>query len=397
MEVLGSVDRFDEFVIEGWVTIQGEPDKKLCLDVCLDETLIGQCIADRYREDLKEAGLAEGLCAFRFNMPSFIGSDDINKIRLRLNNSVLFFDLKMPNVETIRPEEIRSVPVRGDASAGLWIDQPDWLDQLAFRCRIGKISDELSLSIFKFLRDGFLLIENALSGDMVDRLNDAIELVRRRPPREPYTGATESEGFAEHRTDKSVLVDLYAHSAVARDALAVPEAIQFLSAIFSERPKAFRSETYLQDPKVSLHRESDRLGLIPRKSSFAGLWLALDDQAGDGLLECFTGSHRSVSSSMSEKTDEGEDESALAALTLDMERYAQTSRRFALRKGDLLIVHADLVYRDIEGTGTEAGRSLLVHFMPVHEKPPYQGVSHYKEFATANCHYVSQFSNVPSA
>jgi len=396
MEVLGSVDRFDEFVIEGWITIQGEPDKKLCLDVCLDETLIGQCVADRYREDLKEAGLAEGLCAFHFDMPSFIAGSDVEKIRLRLNNSILFFDLKKLDVEEIaKPEEPHVIPLRGDASAGLWIDQADWLDQLALKHRVGKISEELSVAVFKFVRDGFLLIEKALSNDMVDRLNDAIELVRRRPPRISFVERPDSEGVTDRTldtgADNSKIVDLYAHSAVARDALAVPEAIEFLSAIFDERPKAFRSETYLQAPKVSLHRESEILGLMPRKSSFAGLWLALEDQTGEGTLACFTGSHRSTLSA-SEKADTGED-----ALTFDAERYAQTTRRFALKKGDLLIVHADLVYRDAELPDEGPGRSLLVHFIPVHERPPYHASSHFKEFATANCHFVSELSDVPSA
>jgi len=396
MEVIGSVDRCDEFVIEGWITIQGEPDKKLCLDVCLDEMPIGQCIADRYREDLKLAGLAEGLCAFWFDMPSFITNGDLEKIRIRLNNSVLFLDMKKPEAEG----DVAAVPVPRDGSSGLWIDRADWLDRLALKHRTNKISDDLSLSIFQFVRDGFFLMEKALSNDMVDRLNDAVELVWRRPPESSLASADEPVKKTPNGTpEKRVkLLDLYAHSAVAREALGLPKVIDFLEAIFDDRPKAFRNETYWHSPGLGLHRDSDVLGVGVNKSAFAGLLIALEDmEAGSGEIECLIGSHRSAGV-MPQETGPENREKEIVRLKEDAERYAQTSRTFRLKKGDVLILHADVAYGDVETANTDATRrSLLTHYMPLREEPLYQASSQFRDFPAANCHFVSQFSDVPGS
>jgi probable HAF family extracellular repeat protein len=68
-ELLGFVDRIDVAGIEGWAQNPDHPDVPVCLDIFADDRLIGQVLADRYREDLDQAGVSSGCHAFAFTPP----------------------------------------------------------------------------------------------------------------------------------------------------------------------------------------------------------------------------------------------------------------------------------------------------------------------------------------
>ena len=55
--------------IEGWAQNVDHPEAPVCLDIFAGGRLIGQVLANRYREDLKQAGLGGGCHAFRFTPP----------------------------------------------------------------------------------------------------------------------------------------------------------------------------------------------------------------------------------------------------------------------------------------------------------------------------------------
>jgi hypothetical protein len=59
MQILGSVDRCDETFIEGWATIVGQPDVKPGLALRLGQEIVGRCIANLFRKDLQDGGVAQ--------------------------------------------------------------------------------------------------------------------------------------------------------------------------------------------------------------------------------------------------------------------------------------------------------------------------------------------------
>jgi hypothetical protein len=65
----GYVDRITPNVIEGWAQNSDAPEAPVCLDIYAASELIGQVLANRYREDLKRAGIGSGHHSFAFTPP----------------------------------------------------------------------------------------------------------------------------------------------------------------------------------------------------------------------------------------------------------------------------------------------------------------------------------------
>jgi type VI protein secretion system component Hcp len=66
----GYVDQISSRRIGGWAQNPDHPEAPVCLDVYADGRLIGQTLANRYREDLQQAGLGSGRHSFEFTPPA---------------------------------------------------------------------------------------------------------------------------------------------------------------------------------------------------------------------------------------------------------------------------------------------------------------------------------------
>ena len=85
----GFVDRVTSRVIEGWAQNVDHPDTPICLDIFAGGILLGQVLANRYREDLKRAGIGSGHHSFAFTPPAvFVDLDDI-EVRRSLDGASL--------------------------------------------------------------------------------------------------------------------------------------------------------------------------------------------------------------------------------------------------------------------------------------------------------------------
>jgi len=69
-DLRGSIDRVAPDVIEGWAQNVEHPEAPVCLDIYAGGRLIGQVLANRYRDDLKRAGVGGGSHSFAFTPPS---------------------------------------------------------------------------------------------------------------------------------------------------------------------------------------------------------------------------------------------------------------------------------------------------------------------------------------
>jgi hypothetical protein len=65
----GYVDRIRENCMAGWAQNINHPEAPVCLDIYMGGRLIGQVLANRFREDLKRAGLGSGRHSFEFTPP----------------------------------------------------------------------------------------------------------------------------------------------------------------------------------------------------------------------------------------------------------------------------------------------------------------------------------------
>jgi len=68
MTLRGHIDRVSSTSIRGWAWDSDEPDVPVSLVVSINGTIVGRCLASRYRPDLEKAGIGDGRHAFTFTL-----------------------------------------------------------------------------------------------------------------------------------------------------------------------------------------------------------------------------------------------------------------------------------------------------------------------------------------
>jgi hypothetical protein len=91
--------------IEGWAHDPDHPDLPVLLEVCLDDRVIGTVLACDAREDLAQAGIGRGRCAFFFNSPERLKPELLGTLRIRRVDD--HAELPMTDDCLARIEEIR--------------------------------------------------------------------------------------------------------------------------------------------------------------------------------------------------------------------------------------------------------------------------------------------------
>lgn len=267
-----------------------------------------------------------------------------------------------------------------DAFGGTWIDEPDALDQLARR----SYDDELRADLEQFIRTGVVIFRNAVAPEVIDRVVADTQRVHTDPARyvlkekgKYIDPATVPELGIGHR-----VVDLYAVSSAARDAIYPERAARFLREIFGEPALAIQSISFEYGSQQAIHQDTAYV-ISERPLSLAATWLALEDiTPGTGELIYYPGGHRFdhylFSNEFKGWTPKRDGEEAHRAFLAQLHEQAKARgialQRFHAKKGDILVWHADLPHggSKLQREGTR--RSLVTHFVPQSVKANYQHV-----------------------
>jgi hypothetical protein len=405
VQVHGHIDRCDAEFIEGWVYDADRPDQRISLQIFAAGTPIGECTADMFRQDLADAKLGDGNIAFSFRVPDFLPRTATEEVQLRILGSEVYMLPKTPDAALA--EKKKESPTHS-SFGGMWIDRADWMDRLAFKHRAGEIDDDMALQIFRFVRDGYLVIPAAVPMRLVAALNDDIDRVWTRPPDGLLIETFEPDDKMKYiapdlrfRSGRTKLLDLYTVSDIARRVTAAPAPMRFLATIFADTPKAFQQLALWRGAQQPMQKDTAYVKVDTNALQLAATWLALEDVvSGTGELEYFVGSHRApdflfggVSKWMENFT--ADHERFLASLHEDAETYGHRRASFHGRAGDLLIWHADLAHGSAPITRPNASRrSLLTHFTSASDEPFYRRTAQHQEMRLDNCVFVSQYSDV---
>jgi VCBS repeat-containing protein len=86
----GYVDEVSAHRIAGWAQAIDHPEAPVCLDIYAGGCLIGQVLANRYREDLKQAGVGGGCHSFEFTPPAeLVFAPEAIEVRRSLDGAAL--------------------------------------------------------------------------------------------------------------------------------------------------------------------------------------------------------------------------------------------------------------------------------------------------------------------
>lgn len=406
MRIRAHLDRCDREFIDGWIIDDDSPAQKFHLEFHIGAHRIGEAGANRMREDLKAAGIGDGAVAFSFPVPQFLPKFAASEVRIRIAGTDAWV---LP--EPAAPDEtVKSIQASPTISrfGGLWIDRADFMDRLAFKHRTGVLDDELAAQVFRFVRDGYLVIPSAVPQPLIEALNDDIDRVWSNPPEGLQIETFEPDGKMKYlppdkkyQAGRTKLLDLFTVSDAARQVTSAALPMRFLSAIFEDMPKAFQQLTFWRGSQQAMHKDTAYVKIDSNPLALAATWLALEDvQPGTGELEYYVGSHRApdflfggVSKWMESFT--AEHDRFLASLHEDAERYQHRRSSFLGRAGDVLVWHSDLAHGGSAITQPNKTRkSLVTHFTPAGEEPFYRRTANHAEMKTENCVFVSQYQPI---
>ena len=169
---------------------------------------------------------------------------------------------------------------RAQAEYVHWIDRPDAPERIAQMQSAGEITQSEAQMLQRFIRDGFVVLDETLPSEMVERANSALD----RAVEEKYQGydygtSTRLEqmhqGFPEIR-------DIWLHAPVHR----------FLSLVFESPSQPCQSLVYVFGSQQDAHQDTVHLTPFPA-GLMCGVWFALEDVRPDsGELCVYPGSHR---------------------------------------------------------------------------------------------------------
>jgi phytanoyl-CoA hydroxylase len=272
---------------------------------------------------------------------------------------------------------------------GLWTDLTNAIDTVNAQLDQNIVSREEAEQLRHWITHGYVIIENAVPHDVIDRVVLDTELA--------WSGKFPSI-FVEHFVNNQLtfspacpklrnafgkMLDLYAVSQATRDAIFADPLRKFLNLVFKRPALAFQSLSFMAGTGQPIHQDTAYV-VVNSPMEFAASWIALEDiQPNSGELEYYEGSHK-----MPEFLFQGKyknmplgDPDHLKYLQSLHDKAADMGlnrKKFRAKKGDALIWSADLAHGDSQDRAPNTSRlSIVTHYCPFELEPAYfQSVSH---------------------
>lgn len=395
-----NIEIWNDRTITGWAFDADKPDEPVILFLESGERHLGSVVAREYRSDLADFGT--GHCVFKLNLEKF-PRGLLDTLRLRVSDTGQVFTRPGSNGTPATNQATRS------AFGGLWIDRVDWVDVLRAKQQRG-LPEEIALQIFRFVRDGYVVLPGAVPPDVVDRLNQEIERAWQAPDGAGLTMITYLPGGngpsvlpldAKQQHGLTKLVDAFVGLEVARVAATAPPVVAFLAAIFGEPPRVIQQLHFTMGSQQPIHKDTAYVKVDTDPMGLAATWLALEDvREGTGELEYYVGSHHAPDYKFGgvnkwEVGEEEEDARFLACLQADAATYGFEKRSFLGKAGDVLIWHADLAHggAPISRPG-QTRRSLVTHYSPASHDPYFLRHVAYRGAEYRGVRFDSEYGDV---
>ena len=143
---------------------------------------------------------------------------------------------------------------------GLWPDRDDAQDVLSQRLESGRITPEDADLIRFWMANGYVILPNAASAQVIDAAAANIDLMYANPYRLLENFETGRSVIVptepRHRALPHKLLDAYAFSAKVRSAVFADIIVNFMNLIFDEPALAFQGLYFERGTAQSLHQDT---------------------------------------------------------------------------------------------------------------------------------------------
>ncbi|HJL17569.1 MAG TPA: phytanoyl-CoA dioxygenase family protein [Sandaracinaceae bacterium LLY-WYZ-13_1] len=394
----GHLDGVREGRVFGWAWDPRDASARVEIEVRVDGSPLGRVAAEKPRPDLREAGIGDGQHGFELEVPE------------------PFVDGRFHRVEACHGDgrPLAGSPWRGRIGAeadeaprfrsrfgGLWTDVSNAPEVIAGQRALGWLDPEEGALLEAWVRDGYVILRDAVDRATVDALRRGVEAVWDGGAPGVWAEVHGADGLRfeparpAHRRERTKLLDLHAHLDAARRAAFARPLRRFLHRVFSRPALAFQSLYFERGVEQPLHRDTAYVR-VSSPVEMVAAWIALEPiRAGSGELELYAGSHElpeelfDGSKWMPRPWDQLAPQEYSAQLRRRCEAAGLRYERFIARPGDVLIWAADLVHggsRDPDPALTR--RSLVVHYCPTSAYPIYDGPSGPRREHAPGCSYT---------
>ena len=162
MSIKGSVDHLSVKGATGWI-FNSADQIPMIVEAVLHHRIIGEAIADQFREDLAAVGLGDGRCGFTIDFPTSLDPTYLPFVSFRPAGG----DVELPRTTLSGFSDFlrglhSSLPKTGRQKSvfgGLWTDRTDALAMLQGRRAIQTLSAENAALIEPFIVHGYTLLD----------------------------------------------------------------------------------------------------------------------------------------------------------------------------------------------------------------------------------------------
>lgn len=166
------------------------------------------------------------------------------------------------------------------AALTAWVDAPNAEQRISDKLSAGAITASEADMLRRFVRDGFVILDELLPDPMVERANAALD-------------EAIANGYQGYRYgDSTRLEQMHVHFPAIRDIWLYPPVHRFLSLVFDAPSRPCQSLVYVFGSQQDAHQDTIHLTPFPA-GLMCGVWIALEDvRLGSGELVVYPGSHR---------------------------------------------------------------------------------------------------------
>jgi hypothetical protein len=272
---------------------------------------------------------------------------------------------------------------------GLWTDLANAPDLVRGRLDLGDITPEQAALLFRWINDGYVVIENAIPEDILESaLADVDQAYEGGFPALRFHVFGSGKNLAwipETQSNAAKALDLHWFSEAVRSAIFSEKLLDFIHLIFARRALATQTLTFWRGSAQDGHQDSAYV-VYSLPMQFCASWIALEDVhpdagelfyhvGGQRMAEyLYSGQYKSVGEAKRLNPESDLSEAMwehVQFIKIKARGMALAPERFLAKRGDVLLWAADLPHGGSPISTAITRKSIVTHYCPAEIVPSY--------------------------